>query len=236
MSAPTAADPIALLAVEDPELLLDAVTVTEPDGTITAVNRGFTRLHGYVPSEVIGRDPRMLSSGLQSPDFIAQLWRTITSGHPWEGELVDRAADGTLRTIHSRITPVRGPGGQITHFVAVQRQIGAIGHGPSIGQLRVDHHGRCSYADAQAASLLRRDDDEVELLGGGLLGSMHVEDAAVLREVIEQAHVTGRTHHVDVAGADGYVRCTVTVVPGSRRFTAGPVAEIICAPLAAATG
>jgi PAS domain S-box-containing protein len=231
VSTRTAADPIALLAVEDPELLLDAVTVTDPRGIIVAVNRAFTRLHGYEPADVIGRGHEILSSGLHPSSFIAQLWRTIATGTAWEGELVNRGADGTLRTVRSRIVPVRGPGGDISHFVAVQREVEGTDGPPRVGLLRVDVRGRCTYADQAAATLFRDDADAVALLNHGLLGSLVIEDAAALREVVEEAHRTGRSHRLDVAGASGYVRCTVEPDPSSRDLTAGPVSQVTCEPV-----
>jgi PAS domain S-box-containing protein len=227
MSTRTAADPIALIAVEDPELLLDAVTVTDTDGRITAVNRAFTRLHGYEPEEVIGQRPSVLSSGLQPSSFGRQLWETISRGTPWEGELIDRGADGALRTVRSRITPVRGPDGRISHFVAVQREIGSpLTSGK--GQLRVDVSGRCTYADRPAARLFRPDDDPMPLLGRGLLSLLDVDDATTLREVVEHAITTGRSHRVDVVGHDGYVQCAVRADPSSYGMRAGAVAHLLC--------
>lgn len=231
MPTRTAADPIALLALEDPELLLDAVTITDAHGTITAVNRAFTALHGYEADEVIGRGHDLLRSGIQPSSFVAEMWRTIAAGEPWEGELVNRGADGVLRTVRSRITPVRGPGGDICNFVAVQREVGSDGDDQPAGQLRVDLRGRCTYADARAASLLRGDEDAVALLGHGLLASLIVEDAAALREVVEHTHMTARPHRVDLAGPAGYVRCTVRPDPTSKGLAAGPVAQVTCEPL-----
>jgi PAS domain S-box-containing protein len=223
----TAPDPLALLAVDDPELLLDAVTVTDADGTITAVNRGFTRLHGYEPEEVVGRRPSVLSSGLQPLAFARQLWSTITGGRPWEGELVDRGADGTLRTIRSRITPVRGPQGRISHFVAVQREVVPEGVDET-GQLRLDVGGRCTYADRGAGGLLHPEGDPVQLLGTGLSATLHLDDAVALREVVERAISTARVHRIDLEGVDGYVRCSIRSDPTSTRLTAGSVAHVLC--------
>lgn len=230
MPSRTAVDPIALLALEDPELLLDAVTVTDVDGRIVAVNRAFTRLHGYTADEIIGCRPDVLSSGRQPSTFTAQLWETIAAGEAWEGELVDRHADGSLRTVRSRVIPVQDQDGRISHFVALQREVAGAGRACA-GQLRVDVRGRCTYADPDAAALLRHDGDAVALLGDGLLRSLRIDDAVELREVVEQATVTGRAHHVDLVGTGGYVRCTVDPDPRSRTLAAGPVAQVTCEPL-----
>ncbi len=230
MATRTAADPLALLAVEDPELLLDAVIVTDATGTITAVNRAFTRLHGYEPRDVVGHRPRVLSSGLQHAAVAAQLWRTIVAGDAWEGELIDRGIDGAIRTVRTRITPVRDPGGRISHYVGVQREV-VPSDGGATGHLRVDVHGRCTYADDAAAALLRADRDPVALLGDGLLRTLAVEDAVALHEVAGHATTVARTAHVDLAGLDGYVRCRVSPDAGAKDLSAGAVVSISCRAL-----
>jgi PAS domain S-box-containing protein len=42
------------------------IVITRKDGDIEYVNRSFTNVTGYLPSEVIGRNPRILKSGTQS--------------------------------------------------------------------------------------------------------------------------------------------------------------------------
>lgn len=230
VSARTAIDPKALLAVEDPELLLDAVIVTDPAGVITAVNRAFTRLHRYAPGEVVGARPRKLASGLQSADDVRELWETISTGDVWDGELVDRGGDGTLRTVRTRITPVRDPSGAICHYVAIQREVRPRGTADE-GHLRLDITGRCTYADPIAARLLHRDADPLALLGDGLLRALQAEDAEAVLEVAERAAELGRTTYLDLPGSDGYVRCRVHPDAAAREFTGGAVVHITCAPL-----
>jgi PAS domain S-box-containing protein len=230
VSVRTAEDPLALLAVEDPEQVPDAVVITDVDGTITAVNRSFTELHGYEPTQVVGRRPSLLSSGLHPSSVAKQLWETITTGRTWAGELVDRAADGTLRTIRARITPVRGPEGLISHFVSIQREVTSTA-ADLAGQLRVDVQGLCTFADDPAARLLREDQDPVQLLGSGLLEGLHIDDATALREVVEQVTRTARIHRIDLEGVRGYVRCSVRPDPSSRQLTTGAVADIRCEPI-----
>lgn len=230
MTNRSAADPVALLAFEDPELLLDAVTVTDAEGTITAVNRAFTRLHGYLPEQVIGRRPRVLSSGLHPRSATAALWRTLAAGEVWAGELIDRCADGSLRTVRTRIVPIRDPGGRVSHYVAIQRAVSRE-RTATRGQLRLTADGRCTYADPDAAALLHPDGDPVALLGPGLVATLDLDDAAALREVVEQTRVTARPHRIDLVGHAGYVRCTVELDAGSSEHTEGPVVQVSCGPV-----
>jgi PAS domain S-box-containing protein len=183
----------------------DVVFITDREGTILDVNDAFVRVTGYSRAEAVGATPRLLSSGFQDEAFYRQLWETILAGNVWEGQLIDRRRDGLLRTHRATISPVRDETGQITHFVAVERDItGELGRHVatgSTGLLHTDEQGRCVYADGQAAALLDRPPSE--LLGGGLLGALVPDDADEVRDVIAMAIDRGREHHLDVRTAQG---------------------------------
>jgi PAS domain S-box-containing protein len=51
----------------------EAIMITSADGAIVDVNEAFTRITGYARGEVLGHNPRLLSSGRQSRDFYAAL-------------------------------------------------------------------------------------------------------------------------------------------------------------------
>ena len=101
----------------------NGVVITDRDGTIERVNPAFTRLTGYGAAEVVGRNPRFLKSGQQDPAFYDDLWRTITAGQTWRGELTNRRKDGTLYPEEMHITPVRDPAGVISHFIAIKEDV-----------------------------------------------------------------------------------------------------------------
>jgi PAS domain S-box-containing protein len=71
------------------------IVVTDLDGTIEFVNPAFSRSTGYTAHEAIGQNPRILKSGQMPREVYADLWQTITRGHVWEGELLNRRKDGT---------------------------------------------------------------------------------------------------------------------------------------------
>ena len=192
----------------------DVVFVTDREGTIVDVNDAFVRVTGYSRNEAIGSKPSLLKSGLQDDDFYADMWRTITSGQVWEGQLVDRRRDGALRSHRVTITPVRDSSGRVTHFVAVERDVsGDLARqapGGSVGLAHTDATAHCIYADTQAASLLRSQVND--LLGDGLLRLLEPEDARELREVVGMAAQSAREHHLDVrTGQDRWL--SVEVAP-----------------------
>jgi PAS domain S-box-containing protein len=105
------------------EAAADAIVIADRDGIIQWVNPAFTALTGYTPEEVIGQTMRLVKSGQHDRAFYQQLWETILSGQVWRGEVVNRRKDGSLYDSENIITPVCAAGGEITHFVAIERDI-----------------------------------------------------------------------------------------------------------------
>jgi PAS domain S-box-containing protein len=101
----------------------NAIVITDREAKIAWVNYAFEQLTGYSSEEVVGQSTRMLQSGQTSPSFYKNLWDTILSGTRWQGGLVNRRKDGTLYSEEMSITPVRDRAGDITHFVAIKRDI-----------------------------------------------------------------------------------------------------------------
>jgi PAS domain S-box-containing protein len=99
------------------------VVITNLKGSIEYVNPRFTEVTGYSASEVEGKNPRILKSGLQSDAFYEDLWQTITSGGQWRGEFQNRRKDGTLYWEQASIAPVYDPTGRMSHFIAIKEDI-----------------------------------------------------------------------------------------------------------------
>lgn len=99
------------------------IIITDLTGTIEYVNPWFTTLTGFASAEVLGRNPRLLQSGRTLPGTYAEIWRTITSGGTWRGELIDRKKNGELFTALAVIAPVLGPDGRVSHYVAIENDI-----------------------------------------------------------------------------------------------------------------
>jgi PAS domain S-box-containing protein len=105
------------------QVAASAVVIADRDGVIQWANSAFTALTGYSADEAMGGTSRLLSSGLHGPAFYRELWDTITRGQVWRGELVNRRKDGSLYHEEQSITPVRGAGGAITHFIAIKQDV-----------------------------------------------------------------------------------------------------------------
>ncbi len=99
------------------------VMITNIHGEIEYVNPKFIEVTGYQANEVIGLNPSILKSGEKSTQEYANLWSTIISGREWRGEFHNRKKNGELFWESASITGIRGPEGNITHFLAVKEDI-----------------------------------------------------------------------------------------------------------------
>lgn len=101
-----------------------SVMITDTHGNIEWVNPAFEKLTGYHASEAVGHRPaELIKSGQQDDIFYKALWRTIRSGKPWQGEIINRRKDGSLYDEELNISPVVDETGKIQHFIAAKNDI-----------------------------------------------------------------------------------------------------------------
>ncbi len=97
----------------------EAMTVTDGENNIIAINPAFTRLTGYLPNEVIGKNPNILSSGLQDKSFYREMWESIDATGHWDGELWNRHKNGEVYAESLTINTIFQADGSVDRRVAV---------------------------------------------------------------------------------------------------------------------
>jgi two-component system sensor histidine kinase/response regulator len=99
------------------------VSITDTQGNITYANQRFCEISGYSREELLGRNHRMLKSGVHDESVYRELWAAISRGETWVGELCNRARDGHLYWVLATISPVLGSDGLPEQYIAIRADI-----------------------------------------------------------------------------------------------------------------
>ncbi len=112
----------AVLQSKESILITDA-ELDVPGPKIIFVNPAFTRMTGYSAEEVIGKTPRIFQGPRTDKTVLRRLRKNLERGETFQGEAINYRKDGTNYILEWQITPIRDAGGDVTHFVAVQRDV-----------------------------------------------------------------------------------------------------------------
>ncbi len=101
----------------------NATLITDAQADIIRVNRAFTRITGYTAEEVLGKNPRIMSSGRQDKAFYTAMWQQILKTNSWAGEIWDRRKNGEIYPKWLTINAVKNEKGETTQYVAIFNDI-----------------------------------------------------------------------------------------------------------------
>ena len=105
---------IAATAFESQEGML----VTDANHNILRVNGAFTAITGYSAEDVLGKNPRILTSGQHDANFYAAMWESINTTDSWQGEVWNRRKNGQIFPVHLTITAVKDQNSNISNYVS----------------------------------------------------------------------------------------------------------------------
>ncbi len=147
------------------------VSITDEAGHIIYANEKFCEISKITRDQLIGKDHRIVNSGLHSKEFFRELWHTISAGKVWHGEVRNRASDGSVYWVAATIVPFLDSQGQPYQYISLRTDITAqkameaeiVSRGRMLenimdtlgeGVYLLDDRGICTYANREAESLL----------------------------------------------------------------------------------
>lgn len=114
---------------EQEHLALDQhaiVSIADVAGRILHVNEKFCEISGFRPDQLLGKTHRVVKSDVHPHKFYQEMWKTISSGRVWRGEVCNRRADGSYYWVHASIVPFVNEAGKPYQYVSIRTDITAL--------------------------------------------------------------------------------------------------------------
>jgi PAS domain S-box-containing protein len=104
------------------ELSDNSVIITDDKYMIIDANQTAINKTGFSKNELLGSNPKILRSGLQSYAFYEELKKTINAGKIWNGEFVNKTKDGVLLYERASIVPIKN-NNKIDRYLSIKQDI-----------------------------------------------------------------------------------------------------------------
>lgn len=99
------------------------VSITDTKGIILYANENFCQISGYTNEELIGKNHRIIKSGIHDQAFFKEMWGSISKGKVWKGQVCNRSKEGNLYWVETTIFPVEDEQSKDLHFFSVRLDI-----------------------------------------------------------------------------------------------------------------
>lgn len=102
--------------------------ITDASYNLIMINNAFTKITGFSEEEAIGKNPNILSSGVQDSSFYSTMWSRINLEGTWRGEVWNRRKSGEIYPEWLSISVVRDAQDQVTHYIGIFTDISQQKH------------------------------------------------------------------------------------------------------------
>jgi len=97
----------------------EGIIITDANKVMIDVNPAFCRITGYSRDDAIGKNPSMLSSGDQPPNFYIKMWEEIAKKGHWQGEIWNRKKNGEVYAELLTISSLKNDNNEISNYVGM---------------------------------------------------------------------------------------------------------------------
>lgn len=99
------------------------VSATDSAGNIIYANQLFLEISGYSLHELLGKNHRILKSGIHPASFYQQMWDTLLTGKTWHGEVCNRRKNGDLYWVRASVKPILDSNGLPLEYISIRTDI-----------------------------------------------------------------------------------------------------------------
>ncbi len=95
-------------------------------GNMTYVNDMFIKISGYSKEELIENNHNVVKHPTTPKKVYTDMWKTITSGKIWHGQIRNKAKDGSSYYVESTIVPILDEDGNILEYLGIRHDVTEI--------------------------------------------------------------------------------------------------------------
>lgn len=99
------------------------VAITDKTGEIIYANENFCIISQYSKEELLGQNHRIVNSGFHPKSYYINLWKTISSGQIWRGEICNKSKSGTFYWVDTFIIPELDEFGKVKYYYSIRIDI-----------------------------------------------------------------------------------------------------------------
>jgi PAS domain S-box-containing protein len=101
--------------------LNEAVMITDKNSKLVYVNPAWEKIYEYSIDEILGKSPKVISSGFHDEKFYSEMWNSILDPNKryWQGEVINKSKTGKLIPVLLSISYFCEPNEEFEGFIGI---------------------------------------------------------------------------------------------------------------------